>query len=565
MKRAQRAARRLGPGAWCVLAAACIWRAIAVAEAAPPPPPALSGIDGLVRIYDAILDARFDEVAAEMERACPSTRLATSPSTPLGTGPSKTPAGRPSTRRATGTATGASAAPAAPPEACDVLAATATWWRILLDPNSRALDAQFSSEAERAIHSTEAWTSRDPQNAEAHFYAGAAYAVRVQWRVLRAEKLAAARDGKRIKQALERAIALDPDLDDAYFGVGLYQYYADVAPASAKVLRFLLMLPGGDKTEGLARMRRARAHGKLLQGEADYQLHILYLWYEKRADLAAGLLESLRDRYPGNPLFAAQLADVQDRYLHDISASLATWRGLLAAARDGRVNEADIAAAQARLGIARQLEAVHQTDHAIEHLREILSDKPAAPEGAVAAAYLALGEAEDRLGHRDPALAAYELAIQAAPSRDPDEIRRRAAEHIRRAPDPQRAEAYRLSLEGLRRLEKSDATGAESLLVRSLTLNPADPVARYRYARVLLANKDDEHALTALEAAIRGAREAPAPIAEAAHYEAARIHERRGHTEQAIAYYRTANAWFGAAADTRTAATRALARLRATK
>jgi predicted Zn-dependent protease len=490
------------------------------AEAAP-----LTGLPGLVRVYDAILDARFDEVAVELKRAC---------------GP-------------------------APPEACDVLAATATWWRILLDPHSRTLDAQFTAEVERAIRSTEAWADREPKNAEAHFYAGGAYAARVQWRVLRDEKVAAARDGKRIKQALERAIALDPQLDDAYFGVGLYEYYADVAPAAAKVLRFLLLLPGGDKTEGLARMRRARTQGKLLQGEADYQLHIVYLRYEKRADLAAGLLESLADRYPGNPLFFAQLADVQDRYEHDITASLATWRGLLAAARDGRVNEPEVAAAQARLGIARQLEALSQTDQALEYLRAILADKPSRPSGAVAAAYLALGEAEDRLGHRDAAVSAYTLAIQTAPSPDPDAIRRRAGDRLRRAPDARRAEAYRLSLEGWRRLEKSDAAGAESLLVRSLTLHPADPVARYRYARVLLANKDDERALAELETAIRAARDAPGPIAAAAYYEAARIHERLGHSEQAIGYYRAAIAWFGGSTDTRNAATRALARLRALK
>jgi hypothetical protein len=289
----------------------------------------LRGSEALVRVYDDILDARFDQVEAELTHACV----------------------------------------VAPKEACDVLAATATWWRILLDPDSHALDQQFLTEADEAIHSTEAWAAREPENAEAHFYAGAASASRVQWRVLRDEKLAAARDGKRIKQALERAIALDPDLDDAYFGIGLYQYYADVAPAAAKMLRFLLMLPGGSKTEGMAHMKRARARGKLLQGEADYQLQILYLWYEKRADLAVGLLESLRDRYPGNPLFQAQLADVQDRYLHDVTASLATWRALLAAARDHRVNEAALAEAQARLGIARQLEALALTDHALEQLR----------------------------------------------------------------------------------------------------------------------------------------------------------------------------------------------------
>ena len=246
----------------------------------------LTGADGLVRVYDAILDARFDQAEAELKRACPP----------------------------------------APREACDVLAATRTWWRILLDPESRALDAAFTADVERAIASTEAWTAREPGNAEAHFYAGGAYAARVQWRGLRDEKLAAAGDGKRSKQALERAIARDARLEDAYFGIGLDQYYADGAPAAAKVRRFLLMLPGGDRTDGLARMRRARANGRLLQGEADYQLQIIYLWYERRADLAVELLVSLGDRYPGNPIFPAQLADVQDRYQHDLTASLATWR-----------------------------------------------------------------------------------------------------------------------------------------------------------------------------------------------------------------------------------------------
>jgi hypothetical protein len=483
----------------------------------------LTGITGLVRVYDAILDARFDAAETELGRAC---------------GP-------------------------APEEACDVLAATLTWWRILLDPDSRALDNKFMAETEQAIKSTEAWAAREPDNAEAHFYAGGAYAARVQWRVLRNERLAAARDGKRIKQALERAIALDPDLDDAYFGIGLYQYYADVAPAAAKMLRFLLMLPGGSKTEGLARMRRARADGQLLRGEADYQLQIIYLWYEKRTDLAVELLESLQDRYPGNPIFPAQLADIQDRYQHDITASLATWRSLLADARAGRVREAASAQAQARLGIARQLEALSQTDLALEELRAVVAARPLQPSGAMASAYLGIGEGEDRLGHHDAAVAAYRLAITSAPVFDSQNIRERAAERMRKTPNAVTAEAYRLSIEGLRRLEKGDAAGAEGLLTRSLRLDPKDPVARYRFARVLVATKDDADALVQFEAAIRGARDAPAPIIASAYYEAARLHERLTRREKAIEYYRAASTWFGGAEETRANARRALLRLRA--
>ena len=505
----------------------------------------LRGGDALVRVYDDILDARFDQAETELARACD----------PLD------PARASGSSRAMSRDEGLRAGPA-PREACDVLAATATWWRILLDPDDHALDDRFSTEVDRAIASTEAWTAREPDNAEAHFYTGAAYAARVQWRVLRDEKLAAARDGKRIKQALERAIALDPGLEDAYFGIGLYKYYADVAPTAAKVLRFLLMLPGGNKGEGLAQMRRARTEGRLLRGEADYQLQVIYLWYERRTDLAVQLLGSLHDRYPGNPLFAAQLADVQDRYLHDITASLETWRGLLADAREQHVQEAGLAEAQARLGAARQLEALAQTDDALEQLRAVIDGKAARPHGALAAAYLGFGEGEDRLGHHDAALAAYRLAIANAPADgDPQNIRQRAAERMRHTPDPIRAEAYRLSLEGLRMLGRSDAPGAEALLARSVTLDPRDPVARYRYGRALQARREHAAALGQFDAVIRGARDCPPPIAASAYLEAARMHERLAQRQQAIDDYRAASTWFGGAADTRAAARRALTRL----
>ena len=95
-----------------------------------------------------------------------------------------------------------------------------------------------------------------------------ARSARAQWRVLRGQSLAAARDGKRIKLALERSLMLDPALQDAYFGIGLYHYYADVAPAFAKMLRWLFLLPGGDRERGLQEMQRARTGGQLLRSDA---------------------------------------------------------------------------------------------------------------------------------------------------------------------------------------------------------------------------------------------------------------------------------------------------------
>ena len=492
---------------------------------AMPPHNELAGEDGLVRAYDFILESRFDQVEAELRRAC---------------GP-------------------------APPEACNVLDATAVWWRIQLDPESRALDAAFSASVERAIRTTEAWTERAPLDAEAWFYLGGAYGARVQWRALRGEKVAAARDGNQIKQALERSIAIEPGLDDAYFGLGMYKYYADVAPAAARMLRFLLLLPGGDRDEGLREMLRARNRGRLIQGEADYQLHIIYLWYERQTRRALELLDGLHARYPGNPLFLSNIAQIQDNYEHDITASLETWRALLAAAREHRANNAALAEVQARLGAARMLEALDLTDHAIEHLRAVTALKPQVPYSSHALAHLRLGEAHDRLGSRTAALTSYKAAIAAVPPLDPYDVRGQAAERMRRAPDARRAEAFRLSLEGLRRLERNDLPGATTALERALLLDAESPVARYRFGRVLQARRQDTAALEQFELAIRASRTCPAPIRGNAYLEAAHLHERLGQHDEALSAYRIASTLFGAASETRAAASRALARLSARK
>ena len=141
------------------------------------------------------------------------------------------------------------------------------------------------------------------RNAEAWFYLGGAYGARAQWRVLRGETLSAAR-GRQTHQGSARAGAdARSGLQEAYFGIGLYHYYADVAPTAAKMLRLLLRCRAATRTDGMQEMLRARDSGELLRDEADYQLQVIYLWYEKQPQRALDLLRGLRDRHPRNPLF----------------------------------------------------------------------------------------------------------------------------------------------------------------------------------------------------------------------------------------------------------------------
>jgi len=323
----------LWPLAFCILYSAAPQRGLTAAAT-------------VASAYDTVLNADFDRLPAVLDRTC---------------GP-------------------------APPVVCLGLRALATWWEILLDPQSRLLDARFLREADAAVDRATTWTTREPERAEAWFYLGAALGARGQWRVLREERLSAARDGKRIKAALERALALDPGMHDAAFGIGAYRYYADIAPSYLRWLRWLLLLPGGNRTAGLAQMEEASRHGRLVQAEAQYQLHIVYLWYEHRNMEALALVRGLQARFPRNPLFRQIEAQILDVYLHDSAASLEVSETLLDDAEHGEVNRAELAAVGARVNIAVQLDRLGQRDRARRTIEELLATGPHAPLDAVARA-----------------------------------------------------------------------------------------------------------------------------------------------------------------------------------
>lgn len=321
----------------CALAAAAL--GTAAGPRADGSQPGLTAVAEVAAAYDAVLNAEFHRMSEIEAATC---------------GP-------------------------APLVACHVVRTQALWWEMQLNPASRALDDHFSATVEQAIAEAAAWTRREPERAEAWFYLGAAYGARAQWKVLRGERLSAARDGKHIKSALEHALELDPDLHDAEFGIGLYRYYADVAPAVLRWLRWLFLLPGGDREEGLAQLLRASSLGRLVPGEADYQVHLIYLWYEERFADALDLVLSLQQRYPRNPLFLRIEAEIRDVYFSDARGSLAASESLLARARAGAVNRPAIAAVHARLNIATQLHRLGDHDRARALAEALVAERPTSP------------------------------------------------------------------------------------------------------------------------------------------------------------------------------------------
>jgi len=339
VKRLLRATRRAVP-----IAILCLFAVVEPSRAS------LTEGARLAAVYDSVLNAQFDRASVLLKEACPP----------------------------------------APVQACQALGVASLWWQIQINPESRLQDQTFSDNAEAAIAASEAWTRREPERAEAWFYLAGSYAPLVQWRVLRGEHVTAAREAARIKSALERALQLDPELSDAQFGIGLYHYYAAVAPAPARLLRWLLWLPGGDRVKGLREMLAARDRGELLRGEATFQLHVIYLWYERQPDTALQLLERLDAMYPFNPIFLQRIAELRDTNLHDHEASAQAWRTLLDRAERGQLYTPSVAEVRARIGLATELAALDRPELAIDQLKIVVDRRPTAPVGARAYAESAL-------------------------------------------------------------------------------------------------------------------------------------------------------------------------------
>jgi hypothetical protein len=180
--------------------------------------------------------------------------------------------------------------------------------------------------------------------AEMELYAGLGYASRSRLLALRFEKMPVARAGVEARKHLLRCLELDPNMADAYLGLGLYNYYVDTLSAMAKILRFFMGIPGGDKREGLRQLEIASTKGELTQMEARFNMAKSLRNYDfdyARAEQAAAPLVT---EYPGNCIFLLLTGDLEQKLGHKEeaaarfrAASTSSWEDAACAERTHRL------------------------------------------------------------------------------------------------------------------------------------------------------------------------------------------------------------------------------------
>lgn len=156
---------------------------------------------------------------------------------------------------------------------------------------------QFKRYTAEAIKRSKKRLSNKEKALDALFYLGTAHMYLAAYHSSKSNWIRAYWYGKHGIEYLEKVVAIDPDYYDAYLGLGLYHYYADVMPKFIKTVSSFLGI-SGDRKRGLQDLQLAAEKGTYSRAEALFFLGNIYLYTENESEQALACAQKLASLYP---------------------------------------------------------------------------------------------------------------------------------------------------------------------------------------------------------------------------------------------------------------------------
>jgi tetratricopeptide (TPR) repeat protein len=138
----------------------------------------------------------------------------------------------------------------------------------------------------------------DKNDAWAYLFLGNAYGSKAIYDARKGNWWSGLNNGLMAKSALREALKHDPELYDAYVGLGSYHFWASVVTKALWWLPFL----GDKRDEGIGEMKLAFEKAIFSQDAAANGLIWIYI-HEKNFDQAIELAERMQNKYPGGKSF----------------------------------------------------------------------------------------------------------------------------------------------------------------------------------------------------------------------------------------------------------------------
>ena len=163
----------------------------------------------------------------------------------------------------------------------------------------------FEKTLDDSIDGIKRWLKQNPQDPNAYMGVGALYGLRAMFAMRNRNWITSYFSGRKAIKNLEKALELDPTYYDAFFGLGIYQYYAGTLPNVIKILAKIVAIKGDpDKGVDFLNLSREKAtftsdSSKLILIDVqNNRRNIKYYAPEKSLQY----IRELRQKFPKNPL-----------------------------------------------------------------------------------------------------------------------------------------------------------------------------------------------------------------------------------------------------------------------
>jgi tetratricopeptide (TPR) repeat protein len=167
----------------------------------------------------------------------------------------------------------------------------AVYQAIIDDYRNPSYQSRFDRTVSDGIERGEAIRRANEDDTRNLLYLGGLYGYRGINKALRGDWWGGFKDARKAKSILEEVLRLDPAVEDVYYGLGSYYYWAAVKSG------FVSFLVGGDKEKGIRFTIRTIQHGHYARTEATYAL--LRIYYNE--GMHDKVLAYWRQLKPGNP------------------------------------------------------------------------------------------------------------------------------------------------------------------------------------------------------------------------------------------------------------------------
>ena len=169
----------------------------------------------------------------------------------------------------------------------------------------------FFENIDKAEETAKKLAKKDKNDWYPKFFLGGVYGWKAKYYLDAGSKWKTFINARKAKGYFEKTLKLNPDCLDAYYGLGVYHYYAGTLP---KLLRFFLPILNfeGDVKRGIGELNLVKDKGKYSRDFAAYELTLIYLDKEEKREEGLRLVLKLCEKYPQN--FNFQLLRAQ--YYH---------------------------------------------------------------------------------------------------------------------------------------------------------------------------------------------------------------------------------------------------------